>query len=168
MVSTGPMPNAIEAEFHISMQAALSACGSPWPPHSAGAARPVPAGGGPAAIGLLPAGRHGDGAVLERRAVLVADGVERRDHVGREPAGFFQHGIDIVGGEIAALRERPRKPGAVLEREGDVGDRRAVGHAECKPRSISAIADGGSALMHFLPILADSATRKAPKLASSS
>ena len=36
MVSTGPMPNAIEAEFHISMQAALSACGSAWPPHSTG------------------------------------------------------------------------------------------------------------------------------------
>ena len=33
-----------------------------------------------AAIGLLPAGRRGDGAVLERRAELVADRVERRDH----------------------------------------------------------------------------------------
>ena len=40
MVSTGPMPNAIEAEFHISMQAELSACGSPCPPHSSGAASP--------------------------------------------------------------------------------------------------------------------------------
>ena len=36
MVSTGPMPKAIEAEFHISMQAALSAFGSAWPPHCAG------------------------------------------------------------------------------------------------------------------------------------
>ncbi len=40
MVSTGPMPKAMEAEFHISMQAALTACGSSWPPHSAGAASP--------------------------------------------------------------------------------------------------------------------------------
>ncbi len=28
------------AEFHISMQAALMACGSSWPPHFAGAASP--------------------------------------------------------------------------------------------------------------------------------
>ena len=40
MVSTGPMPKAIDAEFHISTQAAFSARGSPWPPHSAGEARP--------------------------------------------------------------------------------------------------------------------------------
>ena len=40
MVSAGPMPKAMEPEFHISMQAALSASGSPWPPHSAGAASP--------------------------------------------------------------------------------------------------------------------------------
>ena len=88
----------------------------------------VPAGAGPAAIGLLPARRHGDGAVLERRAEAVADGVERRDHVGREPAGLGQHGVDIVGGEFAALRQRGRQPRAVLQREGDIGNRRAVGH----------------------------------------
>ena len=104
MVSTGPMPNAIEAEFHISMQAALSACGSPWPPHCAGSEAAFQPAAAQAAIGLLPAGRHGDRAVLERRAELVADRVERRDHVGGEPAGFLQHGVDIVGGEIAALR----------------------------------------------------------------
>jgi hypothetical protein len=40
MVSTGPMPKAIDAAFHISMQAALTACGSSWPPKSAGEARP--------------------------------------------------------------------------------------------------------------------------------
>ena len=40
MVSTGPMPNAIEAEFHISMQAELSACGSSCPPQAAGPASP--------------------------------------------------------------------------------------------------------------------------------
>ncbi len=43
MVSTGPMPKAIEAAFHISMQAAFSACGRPWPPKSAGRREPVPA-----------------------------------------------------------------------------------------------------------------------------
>jgi len=40
IVSTGPMPNAIEAEFHISMQAAFSACGNPCPPQSTEAASP--------------------------------------------------------------------------------------------------------------------------------
>src|SRR5579875_3418011 len=40
MVSTGPMPKAIDAAFHISMQAALTACGRSWPPNAAGAASP--------------------------------------------------------------------------------------------------------------------------------
>jgi len=40
MVSTGPMPKAIDAAFHISTQAALTACGSSWPPKSAGEASP--------------------------------------------------------------------------------------------------------------------------------
>jgi hypothetical protein len=40
IVNTGPMPNAIEAEFHISMQAELSACGNPCPPHSVAPASP--------------------------------------------------------------------------------------------------------------------------------
>ena len=32
MVSTGPMPKAMEAEFHISTQAELSSVGRPCPP----------------------------------------------------------------------------------------------------------------------------------------
>jgi hypothetical protein len=40
MVNTGPMPKAIDAEFHISTQAAFSACGSSWPPQAAGETRP--------------------------------------------------------------------------------------------------------------------------------
>ncbi len=43
MVSTGPMPKAIEAEFHISMQAAFSALGRAWPPHCSGSGDCVPA-----------------------------------------------------------------------------------------------------------------------------
>ena len=52
--------------------------------------QPVPAGLRPGAIGLLPARRRGDGAVLERRAVAVADGVERREHIAGEPAGLLR------------------------------------------------------------------------------
>ena len=66
-----------------------------------GSGKPVPAGLRPGAIGLLPARRRGDGAVLERRAVLVADRVERRENVGREPAGLLEHGLDHVLAEVA-------------------------------------------------------------------
>ena len=95
-----------------------------------GSREPVPAGLRPGAVGLLPAGRRGDGAVLERRAVVVADRVERRQNVGGEPARLLEHRRDHVLGEIAvdAVAQRRAEPGAVLERKGDVGDRRPVGH----------------------------------------
>ena len=91
----------------------------------------VPAGGGPGGVGLLPAGRRRHLAVLERRAELVADGIERRDHVGGEFAGFFQHGVDgrLVEIAVKPIRQRGREAGGVLERESDVGNRRAVAHA---------------------------------------
>ena len=90
----------------------------------------VPAGRRPGAIGLLPAGRRGHRAVLERRAVAVADGVQRRDDVGCEPAGLREHRVDDVFAEVAveAGGERLRKACPVLERKGDVGDRRPIGH----------------------------------------
>ena len=131
MVSTGPMPKAIEAEFHISMQAALSACGRAWPPHSPAAtarsSRPRPSRGR-----LLPAGRRGDVAVLERRAELVADRVERRDHsVAKRPASSSTASTSSAPSSppCASVREGRR----VLERKGDVGDRRAVGHRVIHP-----------------------------------
>ena len=56
--------------------------------------------------------------------------IERRDHVGGERAGFLQHGIDGRFVEIAikAFGQRGFEAGGVLEGEGDIGDRRAVGH----------------------------------------
>jgi len=68
--------------------------------------------------------------LAERRAQLVAHGVERRDHGGGEFAGFFQHRVNDVLGKIAVkpLVHRLLQPGRVLERERDVGNRRAVGH----------------------------------------
>jgi hypothetical protein len=92
--------------------------------------QPVPAGRGPIPIGLPPARRRGDDAVPERRAVAIADRIERRQHVAREPARLGQNGVDKVLGEIAieALRQSRRETGCMLEREGDVGDRRPVGH----------------------------------------
>ena len=90
----------------------------------------VPAGLRPGPIGLLPARRHGDGAVLEDGALAVADDVERSDHFAGEAAGLRQHGIDHVLGQVAeqSFAHRRAKPGAVIERELDVGNRRPIGH----------------------------------------
>ncbi len=90
----------------------------------------IPAGGGPGGVGLFPARRRGDLAVLERGAEFVADAVERRDHVAGEAAGFFQHRIDRFLVEIAVkpFGNRGFQAGGMFERKGDVGDRGAVGH----------------------------------------
>ena len=90
----------------------------------------VPAGGGPGGVGLFPARRRGDGAVLERGAELVADTIERRDHVAGEAAGFLQHLVDHLLVEIAvkAFRQRGFQAGGVFERKSNVGNRGAVGH----------------------------------------
>ena len=95
-----------------------------------GCGEPVPAGLRPGAIGLLPARRRGDGAVLERRAVAVADRVERGENVGGELAGLLEHRLDHVVGEVAveALGQRRAEARRVLERKGDIGNRRPVGH----------------------------------------
>ena len=72
-------------------------------------------------------------AVLEQRALLVADAVERRDHVGGELAGFLEHGLEEIVAEVLIdpLGPRGRKPGGMFQGERDVGDRRAV--HECSP-----------------------------------
>ena len=92
------------------------------------AGEPVPAGAGPGGVGLFPAGRHGDGAVLEDRTALIADPVERRDDVAGELAGFAEHGLEQVVAEVIidALGLRGRKPGGMLQGEGDDVDRSTV------------------------------------------
>jgi len=62
--------------------------------------------------------------------MLVADAVERRQYVGGEPAGFFQHGRGDVTVEIAVVAglHGGLKPSTVVEGEQHVVDRRAVGH----------------------------------------
>ena len=112
------------------MQAALTASGRSLAAPFGRRGEPVPAGGGPGGIGFLPARRRGDGAVLERGAELVADPVERGDHLAGEAAGLDQHGIDgfLVELAIKPLGQRGFEPGGVLERKGDVGNRGVVGH----------------------------------------
>ncbi len=128
MVSVGPTAKAAEAEFHISTQAALIAQRQALAAPFGRAGEPVPAGGGPGGVGLLPAGRHGDVAVLEQRAVLIADAVERRDHVGGELAGFLEHRVDEIVAEVLIdpLGPRRREPGGIFQGKRDIGDRRAV------------------------------------------
>ena len=90
----------------------------------------IPAGRGPAPIGVGPAGRGGHLAAVELDAVLVADPVQRRQHVAGEFSGFLQHGGGDVGVEIAVMAglDGGLQAGAVIEGEQHVIDRRAVAH----------------------------------------
>ena len=130
MVSTGPMPKAMEAGIpHLDaggVDRVRQFLAAPFGRRG----EPVPAGGGPGGVGLLPARRRGDVAVLERRAEFVADAVERRDHVAGKAAGLLQHLIDRLLVEIAVkpFGQRGFQAGGVFERKSDVGDRGAVGH----------------------------------------
>ena len=96
----------------------------------------VPARRRPAPIGVRPAGRGGDLAVVELDAVLVADPIERRQHVGGELAGFLEHRRGNVGVEIAVVPglDGGLEPRAVVERKQHVVDRRAVGHGNASLR----------------------------------
>ena len=112
------------------MQAALIASGRPWPPKASGPGHRVPAGLGPAPVGVRPAGRGGHLVVLELDAVFVAYPVERRQHVGGKMAGFLQHGGGDVGVEIAVMAgfHGGLQAGAMIEGQQHVVDRRAIGH----------------------------------------
>jgi len=90
----------------------------------------VPARLRPGAVGLLPSRCRGDDAVLEARAVAVADRVEGAENIGRELACFPKHRLDHVVGEVAvqAFGQRRAETGCILERKGNIGNRRPVGH----------------------------------------
>src|SRR5262249_37843310 len=78
--------------------------------------------------------RRGDDAVAERGAVQVPDPVERRDHVGRELAGFVEHGGEgLVVEVVDAVGARGGKARRVTQREGDVGHGGAASHAAGPP-----------------------------------
>ena len=90
----------------------------------------IPAGRGPALIRVRPARRGRHLVIVELDAVLIADAIERRQHVGRKSSGFFQHRRGDVAVEIAVMSGGYRRlqAGAVIESEQHVVDRRAVGH----------------------------------------
>ena len=90
----------------------------------------IPAGFRPAPVGVRPARRGGHLVVGELDAVLVADPVERRQHVGGEPAGFLENSRGNVVVEVAVVTGLHGlfEAGAVLEGKHHVADRCAVGH----------------------------------------
>ena len=73
---------------------------------------------------------------------MIADTVERRNDVGGEFAGLRDHRLDSVLGKIAKepFTEECAEAGAVLERKGNIGNRRLVGH-ECA-LSVSSLGEG--------------------------
>ncbi len=89
----------------------------------------VPAAFGVFLIGLLEAGRRAHDAILEPRALAVADIVERRQHVARQLACLLENGVDEIGARLLAARElRDRgETGELVERETHVGEGRRVG-----------------------------------------
>jgi hypothetical protein len=90
----------------------------------------VPAGRGPALVGIRPTRRGGDLASGQRDAVLVADAVQRRQHLGGEATGLFQHGGGHVAVKLAIMAglQRGPQPRAMVEGQQHVVDRGAVGH----------------------------------------
>src|SRR6202043_807932 len=79
---------------------------------------------------VRPAGRGGDLVGLKLDAVLVADTIERRQHVRGELAGLLEHRCGNVGVEIAVMPglEGRFEARAVVQRKQHVVDRGAVGH----------------------------------------
>ena len=94
----------------------------------------VPATFGPGVIRLLPSRWRRHGAVVEARAVAVTDHIERSEDVGRELACFREHRLDHVIAEIAieAVGQRRGEIRRVIERKGNIGNRRPVSH-RCFP-----------------------------------
>ena len=89
----------------------------------------VPAALGIFLIGLLEARRRAHDAVLQPRALAVADIVERRQHVARQLAGFLENSVDEIGARLLAAREQCDlgEAGEFVEREPHVGEGRRVG-----------------------------------------
>src|SRR4029453_8406059 len=93
---------------------------------------PIPACRGPGGVGILPARRRGDIAVLERRAVLVSNTVDGCDYIARVPAGLCQDGIDglLIEVTVNSFSQRAFQACGMLEREGDIGKGSTVAHGQ--------------------------------------
>ena len=90
----------------------------------------VPARLRPGAVGLLPSRCGGDHAILEPRAIAIADCIEGAENIVGELARFREHRLDDVIGKLAikSFGQGRAETRRVLERKDDIGDRRLVGH----------------------------------------
>ena len=81
-------------------------------------------------VGVLPAGRSGDDAVLPLTAVLVARPVDRRDHLLGDFGAFLQNLAHQIRGHIleAGLVFVAVDLQHLVEDELEIADRRLVGH----------------------------------------
>ena len=82
------------------------------------------------AIGVGESGRGDDASVRQLRACLVADGIERREHIARQLVRLVQDRRDQLRIEIrkGAGRGQFIQPRDAGERVGDLGDGGCVGH----------------------------------------
>ena len=90
----------------------------------------IPARRRPAPVGIGPAGRGCHAAALQLCAVFVAGAVERRQHLGCEPASLLQHGrrnLGIIVAVVAGL-DRGLEFRAMVESKEHVADRCSIGH----------------------------------------
>jgi hypothetical protein len=90
----------------------------------------VPAGMGPALVGIGPPGRGGHLVRLELDAMFVAHSIQGRQYIGGKTSGFLQHGSGDIAVEIAIMAgfHGGLKAGAMIEGQQHVVDRRAIGH----------------------------------------
>ena len=128
--------NAILAEQTNSLTACAITLGSPCPPNSAGAASADPAALGELLVGRLEPGRRRHAAVgMAAAAFLVADAIERGQHVLAEFRRLAEHGGDQI-------RRRIGEAGQVVvaldmedvgQQEHDVVDRSFVARHDLPP-----------------------------------
>ena len=90
----------------------------------------IPARLRPGAVGFLPPRCGGDHAILEPRAIAVADRIEGAENIVGELARFREHCLDHVIGKVAikSFGQGRAETSRVPERKDDIGDRRPVGH----------------------------------------
>src|SRR5262249_59238467 len=70
------------------------------------------------------------GAILEAGAIAVADRIEGAENIVGELARFRKHRLDHVIGKVAikSFGQGRAETSGVLERKGNIGNRRPVGH----------------------------------------
>src|SRR5690606_37778975 len=97
---TGAVPQLLHGEAERDWQSLAAVLGA--------AGERAPAGFDPAGVGLATSARRRYLAVREAVALDVAGPVERRHHLGGEPARLVEHRIDYVAGKVgkhAAVNE---------------------------------------------------------------